>query len=237
LRGGYAETRIGQWFFMSAYFVLKDNHQRNKPFLALRKKENFLWFERTTEVYIKRFPFLVIEGGRGTGKTKQLKKLSGWSSQLWGTEAVYIDCAEALSSWYFRAGLTKEDLKGLTQPEKNELLIDTLAGKVVLLDNLETVNSKVKIHLVREIIYNASAGVIATENLKKVDPSIIQTIKRKNSTKTLEPIHFGTTEEEVKDVSIIAGAVLILGVALLYGAWWVIPVAVSLRLLAREGQK
>ena len=222
---------------MTAYFVLKDNYQRRRPFLALRKKEKVLWIEKTTEVYIKRLPFLVVEGGRGTGKTRQLKKLSGWSSKLWGTDAVYIDCAEALSSWYVRAGLTKEDLKGLSQPEKNELLIETLSGKVVLLDNLETVQSKVKLHLVREIIYNASAGVIATENLKKVDPSIIQTLKWKNKTKTLEVIHLGTSEEEVKDVSIIASAVLILGVALLYGAWWVIPVAVSLRLLYREGQK
>ena len=130
-------------FIPMPYLVFKNSRvNRYRGFIALRHKRFFsikpfgVW-KSEKETYIRKLPFFVITGGVGSGKTRELQKLVNWSQNLFGVEGVYLNAKEGLDNWYKRAGLTNEDLKGLKQFEKNELLKETLKGKAVFIDDLD----------------------------------------------------------------------------------------------------
>jgi len=226
------------------YLVWKKKFDRQKGFLALRQKRFFSIkpigvFKTEKENYIRRLPFYAITGGVGTGKTRELKKLARWSNNLFGTEGVYLNAKEGLDNWYKRAGLSNEDLRGLKQFEKNELLIERLKGRAVFIDDLDGVNNKVKVSLLKELIKNSRGGAVAFENVKRVHPAIIQTLRAKQRLKTKEDlrvIDLGRSEEIV-DVGMVVAIVLIFGLALIWGFSEALLLALGFRLFVRYGEK
>ena len=154
------------------YLVWKEKFDRQKGFLALRHKRFFsikpfgVW-KSEKETYIRKLPFFVITGGVGSGKTRELQKLLGWSQNLFGVEGVYLNAREGLTNWYRRAGLDDDALKGLKQFERNALLVETLRGKAVFIDDLDGVFNKVKVALIKELIKNSKGGLSLLRTLKR----------------------------------------------------------------------
>ena len=224
-----------------AYFVFKSRGSRS--YLALRNvryKGVWRWRWRDSkEVYI-RDRFLVVVGGRGSGKTREMKKLTMRSSEVFGVSGVYIKCAEGLNDWFKRAGLDKEELKGLKQFEKIELLIDRLKGRAVFLDGVDRISGKVKVEAVKRIIRVAKAGAVSCESDKRVDIGILQAIRRKQGLRkweSLSVVELGAREEEIKDIGGIIAVFLVLGFGLFFGISEAMIGAMGLRYLVREGNR
>ena len=224
-----------------AYFVFKNKGRRS--YLAIRRKRvkgiwRWRWVENREE-YIKS-SFLVICGGRGSGKTREMKKLTMRSSEVFGVSGVYIKCAESLDNWFKRAGLEQEELKGLKQFEKVELLIDRLKGRAVFLDGVDRVSGKVKVEAVKRIIGVARAGAVSCESEKRVDVGILQAIRRKQGLRkweSLRVIELGKRDEEIVDVGNILALVLVIGLGLFLGMSEAMIGAMGLRYLVREGNR
>ena len=224
------------------YLVWKEKFDRKKGFLALRRVKffsikNFRWRVQR-ENYIRRQNFYIITGGVGTGKTRELSKLLNWSNKLFGSEGVYLNAKEGLENWYKRAGLDNEELKGLKQFEKNELLKETLRGKAVFIDDLDGVFNKVKVNLIKDLIKNSRGGAVAFENIKRVHPAIIQTLRAKQRLKLkedLQVIDLGKAEEIV-DIGMVVALALVVGLGLVYGFSEALLIAMGLRWLVREGK-
>ncbi len=211
--------------------------------MALRQVKFFsikhLRWKTQKETYIRKLPFYILTGGVGTGKTRELRKLLGWSPTLWGVEGVYLNAKEGLDNWYKRAGLSNEDLSGLKQFEKNELLKETLRGKAVFIDDLDGVYSKVKVELIKDLIKNSGGGAVAFENPKKVHPSIIQTLRAKQRLapkEDLKVIDLGQSEEII-DIGMIVALSLIFGLALMWGVSEALLLALGFRWLIRYGER
>ena len=226
-----------------AYLVYKNPHDREKGFLALRRVKTFLHkpfeWKTTKETYIRRLPFYVITGGVHTGKTRELKKLMGWSQNLWGVEGIYLNAREGLTNWYKRAGIDDEELKGLKQFEKNEFLIERLKGKAVFIDDIDGVFNKVKVSLLKEIIRNSTGGAVSYENPKQLHPSLLQTIKAKQRLKPkedLKTIDLGRSEEIV-DVGMIVALILVFGLAMLWNVSEALLLALGVRWMIKYGEK
>ena len=224
-----------------AYFVFKNKGRRS--YLAIRRKRvkgiwRWRWVENREE-YIKS-SFLVVVGGRGSGKTRELKKLTIRSMEVFGAPGVYIKCAESLDNWFKRAGLEQEELKGLKQFEKVELLIDRLRGRAVFLDGVDRVYGKVKVETVKRIIGVARAGAVSCESEKRVDVGILQAIRRKQGLRkweSLRVIELGKRDEEIVDVGNIIALVLVIGLGLFLGMSEAMIGAMGLRYLVREGNR
>jgi len=224
-----------------AYFVFK--RKGAKCYLALRNKRvrgfgRFRWVD-VKEKYI-RSSFLVVVGGRGTGKTRELKKLTKMSSLVFGAPGVYIKCAEGIENWFKRAGICEEELKGLKQFEKVELLIERLKGKAVFLDGVDRVNGKVKVEAIKRIIRVSAGGAVSCENEKRIDAGIVVEIRRKQGLKRGEGLYvveLGKREEEIKDIGGVLALVLVLFFGLFLGMAEAFVGAVALRILVREGSR
>jgi hypothetical protein len=168
-----------------AYLVLKgEGFWRKRQSLVFRdvRVVRFLGLRRIlrSERYIQKNAVVIIEGGAGTGKTRELIKLSGWAERVFGAEGVYIACGESLENWFKRAGLSAEELKGLRQFEKIEKMVEKLKGKLVCLDDVDKLeSSKVKISAVKWIIRVAKVVVLSCMSVKKVNPSIIEELRKK----------------------------------------------------------
>ena len=225
------------------YLVFKGSkYDRVRGNLALRRVKffsikNFRWRVQR-ENYIRRQNFYIITGGVGTGKTRELKKLEKWATRIWNKEAIYLNAKEGLTNWYKRAGLTNEELKGLKQFEKNELLKEALCGNVVLIDDIDGIFNKVKVGLLKEIIKNSSGGAVAFENPKKVHPAIIQILRikqRLEPKEDLQVIDLGRAEEIV-DIGMVVALALVVGLGLVYGFSEALLLALGLRWLVREGK-
>ena len=96
-----------------AYLVLKgEGFWRKRQSLVFRdvRVVRFLGLRRVlkSERYVKKKPVIVLEGGAGTGKTRELLKVYGRAKSVFGTEGVYIACGESLENWFKRAGLSAE---------------------------------------------------------------------------------------------------------------------------------
>jgi hypothetical protein len=208
-----------------AYLVLKgEGFWRKRQSLVFRDVRivRFLGLRRVlrSEKYVQKKPVIVLEGGAGTGKTRELMKISGWAKRVFGAEGVYIACGEGLENWFKRAGLSAGDLRGLGQFEKVQKMVEALRGKVVCLDDVDKLESnKVKISAVKWIIKVAKVVVLSCVSVKKVNPSIVEELRKKLRLKaweTLETLDLGGSHSDVKDVGMIAAIAMVVVVAL---AW------------------
>jgi len=230
------------------YLVFKGSgFWRKRGSLRLRDVKTFrlaLWsFRNTEERYIKKSKVLVVQGGMGSGKTRELKKIERHAKELYGEEGVYIAVGEALTNWYKRAGLEKEDLKGLTQFEKNEKLINACKGKVLILDDIDRTESKVKAEVLKWLIRVSKVAVVSCRDIKKVHPSVEYELRKKLRLKSWHGwderliVDLGKQETEIKDVGLLVGIVLVVFVALSWGLTHALLGALAMRWLVAEARQ
>jgi hypothetical protein len=228
-----------------AYLVLKGGgFWRKRQSLVLRdvKVVKVLGLRRIlrSEKYVQKKPVIVLEGGAGVGKTRELIKVSGWAERVFGTEGVYIACGESLENWFKRAGLSAEDLKGLRQFEKVQKMIEALNGKVVCLDDVDKVDSKVKVSAVKWIVRVAKVVVLSCASIKKVSASIVEELRKKLRLKaweSLETLDLGGSQSEIKDIGMIVAVVMVVIVAMAWGLSEGLLSALALRWLVNEGKR
>ena len=230
-----------------AYLVLKGGFWRKKKQIAFRRVSSFrflFWrFRSVKEYYVKKDRVLIVQGGLGSGKTRELKKIEKFSKNIYGKDAVFIAVGEALSNWYKRAGLSKEELKGLSQFEKNELLIERCKGKVVILDDIDRAEGKVKVEVVKWLIRVSDRVVVSCKDIKRVNPSLEYELRRKLRLRSWEGwddglvVDLGKQETEVKDVGLIVGIVLVVFVALSWGLTHALLGALAMRWLVAEARQ
>jgi hypothetical protein len=228
-----------------AYLVLKgEGFWRKRQSLVFRDVRviRFLGLRRVlkSERYVQKKAVIVLEGGAGVGKTRELLKVSSASDKVFGAEGVYIACGESLENWFKRAGLSAEDLKGLKQFEKVQKMIEALKGKVVCLDDVEKLDSKVKISAVKWIIRVAKVVVLSCVSVKKVNPSIVEELRKKLKLKaweTLETLDLGGSQSEIKDVGMIIAIVMVVVLAMAWGLTAGLLSALALRWLVNEGRR
>ena len=220
---------------------------RKRGSLRLRDIKIFrLWFwsfKNTNERYVRKDKVLVVQGGMGSGKTRELRKIERYSMELYGEPAVYIPVGEALTNWYKRAGLEKEDLKGLSQFEKNERLINLCRGRVVILDDIDRAESKVKVEVLKWLIRVSKVAVVSCRDIKKVHPSVEYELRKKLRLKSWHGwderliVDLGKQETEIKDVGLIVGIVLVVFVALSWGLTHALLGALAFRWIVAEARQ
>ena len=228
------------------YLVLKDKGKRDRWSIRLRSvkylRVPFLGMRRvSSERYVNKRRVLIIVGGLGRGKTRELSKLLRWSGGLFGKEAIYIPVGEAVSNWYKRAGIDRDELKGLSQFEKNGKLIGKIKGKVVLLDDIDKAQSKVKTDLVKWLIRVSQVVVVSCGDMDKVNPSLVSELRKKAKLRDHQNwgdcvIELGKEETEIRDVGLIVGLVLIVGIAIACGMTEALAGALAFRWLVAEAR-
>lgn len=232
-----------------AYLVFKTGggFWRKRLQIALREVRTLnlglvKWADKK-ETYIKKSKVLVVQGGMGSGKTREVKKIERYAREIYGGEAVYIPVGEALTNWYKRAGLGKEELKGLTQFEKNELLIERCKGKVVILDDIDRAESKVKTEVLKWLIRVSKVAVVSCRDIKKVHPSLEYELRKKLRFKDWHGwddrliVDLGKQETEIKDVGLLVGIVLVVFVAMSWGLTHALLGALAMRWLVAEARQ
>jgi hypothetical protein len=228
-----------------AYLVLKgEGFWRKRQSLVFRDVRivRFFGLRRVlkSERYVQKKAVIVLEGGAGTGKTRELLKVYSASDKVFGAEGVYIACGEGLENWFKRAGLSAEDLKGLKQFEKVQKMIEALKGKVVCLDDVDKVDSKVKISAVKWIIRVAKVVVLSCVSVKKLHPSVVEELRKKLRLKAwevLETLDLGGSQSEIKDIGMIVAIVFVVILALAWGISAGLLSALALRWLVNEGKR
>jgi hypothetical protein len=229
-----------------AYLVLKgEGFWRKRQSLVFRdvRVVRLFGLRRVlkSERYVQKKPVIVLEGGAGTGKTRELLKVSSASDKVFGAEGVYIACGEGLENWFKRAGLSAEELKGLKQFEKIEKMVERLKGKVVCLDDVDKLESnKVKISAVKWIVRVAKVVVLSCVSVKKVNPSIVEELRKKLKLKaweTLETLDLGGSQSEIKDVGMIVAIVMVVIIALAWNITAGLLLALALRWIFNEGKR
>jgi hypothetical protein len=228
-----------------AYLVLKgEGFWRKRQSLVFRdvRVVRFLGFRRVlkSERYVQKKAVIVLEGGAGTGKTRELLKVSSVSDKVFGAEGVYIACGEGLENWFKRAGLSAEDLKGLSQFEKVQKMIEALKGKVVCLDDVEKLDRNLKVSAVKWIIRVAKVVVLSCASIKKVNASIVEELRKKLRLKaweTLETLDLGGSQSEIKDIGMLVAIVMVVVLALAWGLTAGLLSALALRWLVNEGKR
>ena len=229
-----------------AYLVLKgEGFWRKRQSLVFRdvRVVRFFGLRRvlTSEKYVQEKPVIVLEGGAGTGKTRELMKISGWAEKIFGVMGVYIACGESLENWFKRAGLSAEELKGLRQFEKIEKMVEKLKGKVVCLDDVDKLeSSKVKISAVKWIVRVAKVVVLSCVSVKKVNPSIVEELRKKLRLKpweSLETLDLGGSQSEIKDIGMIVAIAMVVIIALAWNITAGLLMALAFRWLVNEGRK
>ncbi len=222
-----------------SYLVLKHTWKRKKPFLALKTvKKNLFGKVKQKEKYIKKKPVMVIVGAKGSGKTRELKKFLKWSYSLYDCKAIYIDVIEPIGDWYKRAGLENKDLKGLKRFEKDNLLVERCKNKVVLIDNVDH-TTKTKISIIKRLISVSKIVIISCENIKKIDMSIYNELRKKAKVKKGEDIYKIELEGGyvIKDISMIIGIGLMVVLVIIYQQYWALGLIFTLRMFQKEGSK
>jgi len=228
-----------------AYLVLKgEGFWRKRQSLVFRdvRVVRFLGLRRVlkSERYVQKKPVIVLEGGAGTGKTRELLKVYSASDKVFGAEGVYIACGESLENWFKRAGLSAEDLKGFKQFEKIEKMVEKLKGKVVCLDDVDRLDSKVKVSAVKWIVRVAKVVVLSCASIKKVNASIVEELRKKLRLKvweSLDTLDLGGSQSEIKDVGMIIAIVMVVIIALAWDITAGLLLALALRWLVNEGRR
>ena len=214
-------------------------------YLVVKKLKKTKWSlrlrdERKRERYVKKGPVLIVRGGKGTGKTRELRKMAKWARGLWGVEGFYFLAPEGISNWLYRVGLKAKDLRGMNQIEKLEKIYERLKDKAVIIDDIDKIQSTQKKDIIKTLIRNAKIVVVSCYDTEKIDPSIITELQKKlrNLKKRAQIeeycINLGRTEEEIKEIGIILGVVLVIGVALIWGFTEALLGAVVFRWLIYE---
>jgi len=220
---------------------------RKTASVKLRKKKtiNLFGYKKTVsqERYVKKGKVIIIQGGTGTGKTRELEKFFRKAEQVFHENGVYISVAESIENWYKRVGLSKEELKGLRQFEKNQLMIEKLKGKIVFLDDIDQVkNSKVKLEEVKWIIRVAKRIIFTCKDANRIHDAIRQEIYNKLKLKqwaTMKDfiVDLGNNEVEVKDIGMVVAIIMIVFAAITWGMSEALLGALALRYISREGNK
>jgi len=223
-----------------AYLVLKgDGFWRKRSALVLRsvKTIKLLGFRRVfrSERYIRKERVLIFEGEAGTGKTRELLKISKNAKEIFGVEGVYIAGVEGFENWLKRGGLN-EELKGLKQFEKAEKLIERVKGKVVCIDDIDKLDG-FKLQVAKRLINSAEFVVVSCSLLKRVNQSLVQELRKKKRIRdgeALTTVDLGKTE--IRDVGMIVAIVLVVLLALTWGLTESLILALALRWLVMEGR-
>jgi hypothetical protein len=220
---------------------------RKTSAVAVRKIKtiNILGYKKTIsqERYVKKGKVIIIQGGTGTGKTRELEKFFRKAEQVFHENGVYISVAESIENWYKRVGLTNEELKGKRQFEKNQLMIEKLKGKIVFMDDIDQVkNSKVKLEEVKWIIRVAKRIICTCKDANRIHDAIRQEIYNKLKLKQWETmkdfiIDLGNNEVEVKDIGMVVAILMIVFAAITWGISEALIGALALRYISREGNK
>lgn len=221
-----------------AYLVLKETWGRNKAFLGLRRTFlNIFGQKRVREEYVKG-GFLVLRGGKGSGKTRELKKLAEWSQKLYGCDGVYVSGAESMTE-IFKKFLSAEELKGRTMAEKVEMCLERAKELAVFIDDLDKISGHYKKDFIKGLIINCKAGAVAFEDEKHVYDSLLQEVRRKQKLRRGESLRVVEleAEEEIKDIGGIVGVVLVVVLALVFRMPEMILLAMALRYMVNEGRR
>jgi hypothetical protein len=229
------------------YLVFKGGFWRKRKTLRFREISTFrLWFwsgRQVKETYIKKGKVLVVQGGLGSGKTRELKKVERFARDIYGKDAVFIPVGEGLANWYKRAGLEREELKGLSQFEKNEKLTNACKGKVVILDDIDRAEGKVKVEVIKWLIRVAKVVVVSCRDIKKVHPSLEYELRKKLKLRSWHGwddrlvVDLGRQETEIKDVGLVVGIVLVVFVAMSWGLTHALLGALAMRWLVAEARQ
>ncbi len=194
------------------------------------------------EKYVPKGRVLVVMGGYGSGKTRELEKLRAKAVDIWGLEGVYIAVGESLDNWFKRAGLSQEELKGLKQFEKVGKLIEVCKGKVVFMDDVDRAEGKVKVEAVKWLIRSADVVVVSCQDIHRVNEGIEYELRKKLRLKAHEGMNkyivdLGKQEVEVKDVGMVVAIGLIVFVAFAWGLTWGLMGALAFKYLVAEGRR
>lgn len=230
-----------------AYIVLKGKgFWKNRHHLTIRNVStfNFFGFKRVirSEKYIRKSRVIIIQGGFGSGKTRDINKLFVNSRDIWGLDGVYFACGEGLENWFRRAGLSNDDVKGLKQFEKVQKLIQVCNGKVVFLDDIDRLDNKVKLDAVKWLIRVSSVVVVSCKDVNKVNDGLEYELRKKLRLRPYQGlgdyvVDLGGSEVEVKDVGMVVAIVLIVFVAFAWGFTYGLLGALALRWLSSEGRR
>lgn len=227
------------------YFVVKKPWNKRRYFLAFREVNfyRFWWIKKkvVNETYIKKAKFLAIRGSKGTGKTRELKKLSSWSNKIFGCDGVYISGAESMTE-IFKKMLTAEEMKGLSQNEKIELCIQKAKNLAIFFDDIDRITGHLKRDFIKGLVINCKSGAVAFEDEKFINQSLLFEIRRKqglNRVQSLNVVELSGrgNNEEIKDIGVLVGVFLVVVVALLFGMPEFILGAMGLRYLTNEAKK
>lgn len=230
-----------------AYLVFKGSgFWRKRGSLRLREVSYFrflFWkFKNVKETYVKKKKVLVVQGGMGSGKTRELKKIERFSRDLYSRDAVYIPVGEGITNWYKRAGISKDELRGLSQFEKNEKLIEACKGKVVILDDIDKATSSVKVEVLKWLIRVSDRVVVSCRDIKLVHPSLEYELRKKLRLKSFQGwdssifVDLGKRETEIRDVGLLTGIVLVVFVALSWGITHALLGALAFRWIVAEAR-
>ncbi len=222
-----------------SYLVLKNTWRRKKPFLALKSVKRDLFGNiRQREKYIKKRSVMAVVGVKGSGKTRELRKIFRWSMDLYNADAVYIDVIEPIGDWYKRAGIENEEIKGLKRFEKDNKLVEVCKGKVILIDNIDH-TTKTKLSIIKRLISSCKVVIVSCEDTKKIDSSIYTELRKKAKVKAGEDIYKIELEGGyvIKDISMILGIGLMVVLVVIYQQYWALGLIFTLRMFQKEGNK
>jgi hypothetical protein len=119
-------------------------------------------------------------------------------------------------------------------------MIEALKDKVVCLDDVDRVDSKVKVSAVKWIIRVAKVVVLSCVSIKKLNASIVEELRKKLKLKaweSLESLDLGGSQSEIKDIGMIVAIVMVVVVALAWGISEGLLTALALRWLMAEGRR
>jgi hypothetical protein len=112
---------------------------------------------------------------------------------------------------------------------------------VVCLDDVDKLESnKVKISAVKWIVRVAKVVVLSCVSVKKVNPSIVEELRKKLKLKaweTLETLDLGGSQSEIKDVGMIVAIVMVVIIALAWNITAGLLLALALRWIFNEGKR
>ena len=119
-------------------------------------------------------------------------------------------------------------------------MIEALNGKVVCLDDVDKVDSKVKVSAVKWIIRVAKVVVLSCASIKKVSASIVEELRKKLRLKaweSLETLDLGGSQSEIKDIGMVVAIVMVVIVAMAWGLSEGLLSALALRWFVNEGRR
>jgi len=151
---------------------------------------------------------------------------------------VYISGTESMTE-IFKKFLSPEELKGRTMAEKVEMCLERAKELAVFIDDLDKISGHYKRDFIKGLIINCRAGGVAFEDEKFVYDSLLQEVRRKQKLRRGESLRVVEleAEEEIKDIGVIVGVVVVAVLALMFRMPEMILLAMALRYMVNEGRR